>query len=148
MAFKWWVYFKYVWTYILFFVWLNYDSWIPCFFAQMVIIHSCVKIVHGLYMLDCRSARHTQKMNLPTNQKGYDNSETTVGKLLARKIRIFQVYFLWSFFDLLFFETSENMAPIKIYPAESDSPHRIHTCLPRSQTLLRCLGSLAFFLVI
>ena len=38
--------------------------------------------------LDCRSATHTQKNNLPTNQKGYDTFETTVGKLSARKIQI------------------------------------------------------------
>ena len=34
-----------------------------------------------------------QKNNLPANHKGYDNSETTVGKLLARKIQIFRVSF-------------------------------------------------------
>ena len=28
------------------------------------------------------------KINVPTNQNGYNNSETTVGKLLARRIQI------------------------------------------------------------
>ena len=34
-----------------------------------------------------------ETVNLLTNQKGYDNSETTVRKLLARRIQIFRVYF-------------------------------------------------------
>ena len=38
------------------------------------------------------SETHT-KINLSANQKGYDNSETTVGKLSAKRIQIFQVYF-------------------------------------------------------
>ena len=43
--------------------------------------------------LDCRSCGHTQIINLPTNQKGYDSFETTVGKLSARRIQICFVYF-------------------------------------------------------
>ena len=42
--------------------------------------------------LDCRSATLTRKINLPTNQKGYDTFETTVGKLLARRIQIYPDY--------------------------------------------------------
>ena len=34
-----------------------------------------------------------KKMNLPANQKGYDNSKTTVGKLSARGIRFCPVHF-------------------------------------------------------
>ena len=34
-----------------------------------------------------------KKINFLTSQKGYDNSETTVGKLSARRIQIFQVPF-------------------------------------------------------
>ena len=34
-----------------------------------------------------------QKINLPTNQKGYDKSETTDEKLSARRIQIYLVYF-------------------------------------------------------
>ena len=33
------------------------------------------------------------KTYFPTNQKGYDKSETTDEKLSARRIQIFQVYF-------------------------------------------------------
>ena len=74
---------------------------------------------------DCRSAIRTRKINLPVNQKGEDNSETTVGKLWARRIQIFPVLFSVVIFDLLIFETSKNMAPTKIYQADSDSPCRI-----------------------
>ena len=38
--------------------------------------------------LDCQSARRTRNINFASNQKGYDNSETTVGKLSARRIQI------------------------------------------------------------
>ena len=43
--------------------------------------------------LDCWSATRTRIINLPTNQKGYDTFETTVGKLSARRIRFCPVYF-------------------------------------------------------
>ena len=43
--------------------------------------------------LDCRSSGRTRKINLPTNQKGYDTFETTVGKLSARRIQIYPDYF-------------------------------------------------------
>ena len=33
------------------------------------------------------------KMQFPKKRKGYDNSETTVGKLLTRRTQIFRVYF-------------------------------------------------------
>ena len=63
--------------------------------------------------LDWTSNTSRQKINFPTNQKGDDNSETIVGKLSARRIQIFRVYFLWSFFGLLFFKTGEDMTPTK-----------------------------------
>ena len=45
--------------------------------------------IYGLYIqLDCFSVAHTRIINLPSNQKGYVTSETTVGKLLARRIQI------------------------------------------------------------
>ena len=56
--------------------------------------------------LDCRSTRRTCKINLQTNQEGYDKSETTVGKFSASRIQIYLDYFVWSFFDLLSFKTS------------------------------------------
>ena len=53
--------------------------------------------------LDCRSTICTQKIYLPANRTGYDHSETTVGKLSARRIQIFRVpFFVIIFFDLLF----------------------------------------------
>ena len=52
--------------------------------------------------LDCRSAIRIHKINLPTKQKSYDNSETTVGKLLARIIQIFRVLFSVIIFYLFF----------------------------------------------
>ena len=75
--------------------------------------------------LDCQSARRTRKNNLPMNQKGYDNCKPIVGKVSARRIQIFRVYFLWSFFDLLFFKTNENKARTKIYPKYLDLPRQI-----------------------
>ena len=44
-------------------------------------------------LLDWTSNTSRRKINLPTNQKGYDKSETTDEKLLARRIQIFRVYF-------------------------------------------------------
>ena len=43
--------------------------------------------------LDCRSCGRTRIIDLTSNQKGYDNSETTVGKLSARRIQIWLGYF-------------------------------------------------------
>ena len=50
-------------------------------------------LTFSLLQLDWTLSRNTRKINSPTNQKGYDNSETTVGKLSARKIQIFQVHY-------------------------------------------------------
>ena len=47
-----------------------------------------------LLQLDWMSKTSRQKNNLPTNQKGDDNSKTTVGRLLARRIQIYCVDFL------------------------------------------------------
>ena len=40
-----------------------------------------------------RQRPNRRKINLPANRKSYDNSETTVGQLLVRRIQIFRVYF-------------------------------------------------------
>ena len=61
---------------------------------------------------------------LPTNQKGFDNSETTVEKLSVRRIQIYRVFFSEILFDLLIFKTSGNMAPTKIDLADLDSLRR------------------------
>ena len=65
------------------------------------------------------------KNNLPTNQKGFENSDTNVEKLSVRRIQNCRVFFSVIIFDLLIFKTSENMAPTKIDQSDSDSPRRI-----------------------
>ena len=82
----------------------------------------------GSVQLDWTSNTSRQKNNFPKNQKGYDKSETTVGKLLARRIQISRVYFSVVIFDLLFFKTSANVAPTKIDAADLDSPCQILVC--------------------
>ena len=56
------------------------------------------------------SETHT-KVNLPTNQKGYDNSETTDKKLSARRIQIFRVPLSLTILTSYFLKTSTNMVP-------------------------------------
>ena len=91
--------------------------------------------------LDWTPSRRTQKSNLPANQKGYDNSETTKRKLSARRIQISFDYFckihLW---PLIFWNKW-------IWGPNKNSQSRFgfaspNTRLPRSQSLLRCLGSM------
>ena len=43
--------------------------------------------------LDCSPSTRARKINSPANRKGYDKSETTVGKFSARKIQILPVQF-------------------------------------------------------
>ena len=57
-----------------------------------------------------------QKINLPTNQRGYDKSETTDEKLSARRIQIFWIYFSVIIFWPPIFKTSQYMVSTKIYP--------------------------------
>ena len=51
--------------------------------------------------LDWTPMISTRKINLPSNQKCYDESETSFGKLSSRRIQIFHVYFcatnIWPF---------------------------------------------------
>ena len=61
--------------------------------AQLCIGKVCARHELLCLQLDFRSARHTRKINLPANQKGYDNSETTNEKLSARRIQIYPDYF-------------------------------------------------------
>ena len=53
--------------------------------------------------LDCRSARLRRKNTSQKYRKGYDNSETAIGKLSASRIQIFLVYFcityVWPLFS-------------------------------------------------
>ena len=64
----------------------------PC---NHLVLHHCIQ-------LDWTPSRRTQKVNSPTNQKGYGNSKTTIGKLSARRIQICVVYFCVIHFWLLF----------------------------------------------
>ena len=57
------------------------------------------------HKLNCRSTRHTQKIKCSTNQKGYENSEITIGKPSARRILICRVHFFVIIFEFLFFTT-------------------------------------------
>ena len=93
-----------------------------------------------LIQLDYQSAIHTQKINLPANQKGYNIFETAVGKLLTRRIQICRVHFPVITFDLYL------LKQVNIW-LQKNGPDRFgfalsNTRLPRSQTLLRCLGSM------
>ena len=72
-------------------------------------IHICTRS-SKYAQLDWTPSRNT-KNNLPTNRKGYDNSEPTVGKLLARRIQLFFDYFCKINVDLFFFKiTVQKMA--------------------------------------
>ena len=85
------------------------------------------KPLHQRLQLNCSPSRCTRKINSQTNQKGYDKSETTCGKLLARRIQICCVYFCVIDFWPLFFEITflSNNYPTKLQTAKSDSPRRI-----------------------
>ena len=75
--------------------------------------------------LGCSSKINTHKINLLTIQKGYGNSETTHGKLLARRIQICLVQFcvihFWPFFQNNF----KNNVWTSLDQAESDSSCKI-----------------------
>ena len=72
--------------------------------------------------LDCQSARRTQNINLPENQKNYDNSETTVGKLSMRRIQIYPDYFCLGIILKVILNNFQNNAETKILRAESNTP--------------------------
>ena len=88
--------------------------------------------------LDWTPSRNTRKINCRMNQKGYDNSETTVGKLSARRIQICFDYFCKIHFWSLFLNDFSNIV-------QKNSQSRIgfassNTLVQRSQARLRCLG--------
>ena len=60
--------------------------------------------------LDWASEICTQKNNPPTKQKSYDNSETTVGMLSARRIQTCMCHFCVIHFDLFFEITFQIMS--------------------------------------
>ena len=94
-----------------------------------------------LLQLYCQSARRTHKINSLTNQKGYDNFETTVGKISVRRIQICFYCFckinFWLFFWNKWIQGPNKNSQSRFGFASSN------TLVPRSQTLLRCLGLLA-----
>ena len=86
----------------------------------------CIALWREEYVqLDCRSARRTRTFNLPTNQKGYGNFETTVGKLSPRRIQIFRDYFCLGNILKVILNNFQNNAQTKIAPPDSDSSRQI-----------------------
>ena len=72
------------------------------FFNQCREKMRCHGPIHTIKM-NCPSARRTRKINLPTNRKGYEDSETTIGRLSAKENpdlpgTLFCYHFLASFF--------------------------------------------------
>ena len=105
----------------------------PCcgchkYLTNSVFFNEATIIVQSYSWIADQRAKRTRKIDLPTSQKGYGSSETTVWKLSAMKIQICPVKFSVIIFDLLIFEISENMAPIKMDPAGLDSPRQILVC--------------------
>ena len=82
---------------------LKYSKGKPPSFAPFVLLLSPFELLllpsgHLPYtpsglQLDCRSSGRTRKINFLSNQKGYDKSETSFGKLSLKRIQIFHVYF-------------------------------------------------------
>ena len=72
-------------------------------------------------------SRNTRK-KLLTNQKSYDNSETTVGQLSARKNQICFDYICKIDFDLFFRNNFPAIVQRKIVKAESDLSRGILVC--------------------
>ena len=97
--------------------------------------------------LDWTSSIIRQKNNLPTNQKGDDNSETTAGKFLARRIQICLVCFCKIYFWPLNFWNKWKHGPNKNI-LDRIGFTSLNTLVPRDQILLGCLGSMTkYFLV-
>ena len=65
------------------------------------------------------------KNQFASKQKGYDNSETTVGKLSTGQIRFCHVYFCLGIILKVILNNFQNNALRKMYRTESDSPRRI-----------------------
>ena len=74
--------------------------------------------------LDCLSATRTRIINLPTNQKGYDTFETTVGKVSARRIRFCPVHFCLGIILKVIQYNFQGNAGTKIDPEDLNSPRR------------------------
>ena len=112
---------------------LKCKSWISlcrCAFFEFSIWHARhysfnrrIRKMCAMYIqLDCWSSGRTRKIYLARNQKGYDNSKTTVGKLLARRIQIWVVFFIKAWFWKLYW------IPFKIMPKQKKTS-QIQVCL-------------------
>ena len=105
------------------------------------------KLVKMYVQLDWVSIISRQKINLPANHKSYDNSETTDEKLLARRIQIFRVPFSVTIFWPLIFLNKWKYGSNKKEPGRFEFASS-NTLVSRSQTLLKCQGSMVnYFLV-
>ena len=80
-------------------------------------------------------------------RKGYNKTKTNVGKLLARRIQTFRLYFCVIIFWPLIFQNKWKYVPNANIPGRFGFALS-NTCLPRSEILLRSLFLLAnWFLV-
>ena len=79
----------------------------------------------GRVQLDCTPSTRTRKINPLTNQKCYENFETTIGKLLAKRIQICGDCFCKDRFDLFFQNKFPNHVRTKIVSADLDFPRQI-----------------------
>ena len=108
---------------------------------QPVFALSLFLTVHRVQLdlqLDWTPSRNKRKIKSPMNQEDYDNSETTVGKLLTRRIQIFWVHCCEIHFIFLS-KNFPNNAQRKSEPGRIRfaSPN---TLVQTSQILRRCLG--------
>ena len=88
------------------------------------------------------------KFNLTTNQKGCDNSETIVGKLLARRIQICWVYFCVIHISPFFRNNFLNNVWTKVVPAKLDGLVKYSSAeVSDSSEVPQFFGKLIFWLV-
>ena len=93
--------------------------------ASLKVMGGWWRWIHMGIQLDQTPSRNTRKITSRTNQKGYDNSKTTVGKRSTRRIQIFRVHFLVIYFWPHFQNNLSKNVQTKTYPEESDLPRQI-----------------------
>ena len=97
-----------------------------CSYRQLVTVKSFGVGTGSLDLqLDCFSWRRTGIINLASNQKGYDNSETKVGRLSARRIQIFPGYFCLGNILKVILNNFQHNTQTKIARPDSDLPRQI-----------------------
>ena len=114
--------------------------WSYHYFQNQVMMRCCVTVTSYSIQLDWTSNTSGQKIICQRTRRATAISRPPLESSRQGKFRSFGFYFLWSFFDLLFFKTSEKMIPFPI----KEEPGRFgfalsNTCLPRSRALLRCV---------